>query len=52
MEKRDSPLTFRATVEDRKILSELGKRLGQSAAGVIRLALRRLYAEENKRLRK
>jgi hypothetical protein len=52
MEKRESPVTFRATAEDRKILSDLSKRLGQSAAGIIRLALRRLYAEENRRLKK
>jgi hypothetical protein len=52
MEKRKPPMTFRATPEDRKIIGELAKRLGQSAAGVIRLALRRLYEQENKRLKK
>ncbi len=45
-------MTFRASPEDRKILGELSERLGQSAAGIIRLALRRLYAEENRRLKK
>ena len=52
MDKRDPPLAFRATSEDRKIIGELCKRLGQSASGIIRLALRRLYAEEDKRLKK
>jgi hypothetical protein len=52
MDERDSPMTFRATTEDRKIITELRKRLGQTAAGIIRLGLRRLYEEENKRLKK
>jgi hypothetical protein len=51
MDERDSPMTFRATPEDRKIIAELRKRLGQTAAGIIRMGLRRLYEEENKRLK-
>jgi len=49
MKKLDPAMAFRASEEDRKIISDLMKRLGQSASGIIRLALRRLYEEENRR---
>jgi hypothetical protein len=57
MDERDPPMAFRASPEDRKIIADLrerlSKRLGrQTASGIIRLALRRLYAEENRRLKK
>jgi hypothetical protein len=57
MDERDPPMAFRASSEDRKIIADLrerlSKRLGrQTASGIIRLALRRLYAEENRRLKK
>ena len=49
MEKPVSPVTFRASPEDRKIIGELTKWLGLRMSSVIKLALRRLHDEEASR---
>lgn len=52
MEKRESPLCFRANEEDKEILSDLQKRLGLKMPQVLKLAIRRLRADELRRGKK
>jgi hypothetical protein len=42
----DTPISFKPTAEDRKILASLKKKLGANTSGVIRQALRVLRDKE------
>lgn len=49
MEYKESPVCFRATAEDQKLLDSLRKKLGIGTSQVIKLALRRLYDLERRK---
>jgi hypothetical protein len=49
MTQRDPIVPFRATVEDKKIIAWLQERLGISVADVLRLGIRSLMREEERK---
>lgn len=48
MKSQESPVTWRANADDRERLDYLQKRTGLAVAGILRLALKRLFDAEKK----